>query len=188
MADTWSGRLAIMQECVASAKKMLAGQSHLLEQVSPSLQTVRLADLIQQAVSSIIRPTATFSITDAPSPIEAKVDVALMGEVFQELALNAKKAAGDNVTIAVIVCQTMGRLPARDGEYPIVRIEFFNRGPCVPDEMLEKVFAPGVVLDKRRGGFGLGLSIMRRFVEAHGGSLVAEPCKEGFKVIITIPL
>ena len=48
-------------------------------------------------------------------------------------------------------------------------------GPGIPDEMLEKVFAPFVRVERSRsrqtGGVGLGLSSARSIVRAHGGDV-----------------
>jgi len=57
-----------------------------------------------------------------------------------------------------------------------VRIAVQDRGPGVPEELLEKVFDPFFRLDSSRarhtGGTGLGLGIARNIARAHGGDLV----------------
>jgi two-component system sensor histidine kinase KdpD len=64
-----------------------------------------------------------------------------------------------------------------------------DRGPGIPPEVLSKIFdkfyrAPGV----QRGGVGLGLSIARGLIEAHGGTLRAENRERGgISFIIRLP-
>ena len=57
---------------------------------------------------------------------------------------------------------------------PIIAIE--DRGPGIPDERIEDMFQPFVRLETSRsrttGGVGLGLSIARSVVLAHGGELL----------------
>jgi len=43
----------------------------------------------------------------------------------------------------------------------------------LPDEEIEKIFAPFVQAGSDRSGFGLGLTIARQAIEAHGGALRA---------------
>jgi signal transduction histidine kinase len=56
-----------------------------------------------------------------------------------------------------------------------VRIAIEDDGPGIPEEALERVFEPFVRLDDSRspdtGGIGLGLSIARSIVRAHGGDI-----------------
>ncbi len=62
---------------------------------------------------------------------------------------------------------------AAAGERVVVRVT--DDGPGVPDDEIASVFEPFFRVDRSRskktGGYGLGLSIARRIVEAHGGSL-----------------
>ena len=51
------------------------------------------------------------------------------------------------------------------------RIEVADNGPGVPAEDRERVFEPLVRRDRSSEGVGLGLSICRRIVRAHGGSI-----------------
>ena len=50
-------------------------------------------------------------------------------------------------------------------------------GPGIPEADLGHVFEPFFRVDRSRsrktGGYGLGLSICRRIVEAHGGTITA---------------
>jgi len=56
-----------------------------------------------------------------------------------------------------------------------LKIYVVDKGPGIPEEKLEKVFDPYVRLEGSRnrntGGAGLGLSIARNIIHAHGGSL-----------------
>lgn len=54
------------------------------------------------------------------------------------------------------------------------RIAIVDQGPGVPDNMIESLFEPFVRNDTRRSGFGLGLSIAKRAVLAHGGTINAQ--------------
>jgi signal transduction histidine kinase len=57
-----------------------------------------------------------------------------------------------------------------------VRITVADRGDGIPEEELERVFEPFYRVDRSRsretGGYGLGLHICARIVEAHGGRIV----------------
>ncbi|VDR27298.1 Osmolarity sensor protein EnvZ [Raoultella terrigena] len=63
-------------------------------------------------------------------------------------------------------------------ESNMVRIDVLDSGPGIPEKQLEQVFEPFVRLNDHRaarrhfgGGLGLGLSIARACVHAHGGEL-----------------
>ncbi|MDA8109062.1 MAG: ATP-binding protein [Betaproteobacteria bacterium] len=66
-----------------------------------------------------------------------------------------------------------------------------DRGPGVPEEMLPRIFEPfvrvGEARDRASGGYGLGLAIAQRAVEAHGGRIGAAN-RPGGGLAITIHL
>lgn len=59
---------------------------------------------------------------------------------------------------------------AREGDR-YVTIEVADSGPGIPDEVAARLFQPFVTT--KPNGMGIGLSISRRIVEAHGGQIVA---------------
>jgi two-component system sensor histidine kinase BaeS len=64
-----------------------------------------------------------------------------------------------------------------------VAVNFRDTGPGVADEDLPKLFDRLYRVDKSRsrdlGGSGLGLSIAKNIVEAHGGTITAQQCEYG---------
>jgi len=66
-----------------------------------------------------------------------------------------------------------------------------DRGPGIPDDMKEKVFAPFVRLETSRnrqtGGIGLGLSIVRAVARQHGGDISFCNGEAGMQAIISLP-
>jgi len=90
---------------------------------------------------------------------------------------------------------TQGRSPIEvDADYKNERllISVSDRGPGLPPEITDRVFEKFYRGDNRRaGGLGLGLSIARGFVEAHGGSLTAENRDGGgtrFTISLPVPV
>ena len=61
-----------------------------------------------------------------------------------------------------------------------------DQGPGMKKEVVERLFEP--FLSRRPGGTGLGLALVRRTVEAHGGSVrVASKPGRGTRVEIRLP-
>jgi signal transduction histidine kinase len=96
------------------------------------------------------------------------VDPGRMAQVVSNLLTNAAKYTPEGGEIEV-TCR-------REGRDVVLRIR--DSGIGIAPETLSHVFEPFVqaeqALDRARGGLGLGLTIVRNFVEAHGGSVHAE--------------
>lgn len=77
----------------------------------------------------------------------------------------------------------------------LFRVTVEDSGPGVPDPELERIFEPFYRVDEARqretGGFGLGLSIARRAIEHHGGTILAENRRTdeggGLRISIQLP-
>jgi two-component system osmolarity sensor histidine kinase EnvZ len=82
-------------------------------------------------------------------------------------------------------------ISAKQGE-DTVEIAIEDDGPGIPEAYREKVFEPFFRLDGQRlqddGGTGLGLTIARDVILAHGGDLTLDrSCKGGLKALLRMP-
>jgi signal transduction histidine kinase len=72
-----------------------------------------------------------------------------------------------------------------------VRILIDDEGPGLPQDQLERVFEPFVRIDQSRssetGGVGLGLSIARTIIRAHGGEVTLENLPDGLRAEVELP-
>jgi signal transduction histidine kinase len=63
-----------------------------------------------------------------------------------------------------------------------------DEGPGVPDDMKDIVFEPFRQGEDARGGVGIGLSLVRRFAELHGGTAhVEDRPGGGARFVVTLP-
>jgi signal transduction histidine kinase len=71
-----------------------------------------------------------------------------------------------------------------------VRLSFVDNGPGIPHDKLEKVFAPFYRVDSARSpttpGAGLGLSVVKEIIGAHGGDVKLTNLPEGLSMCITL--
>jgi CheY-like chemotaxis protein len=70
-------------------------------------------------------------------------------------------------------------------------LEVQDAGTGIPPDLLPHVFDLFVQgerpLDRRAGGLGIGLTLVRRLVELHGGSVGAESSREGSRFTVRLP-
>src|SRR3990170_7363112 len=79
---------------------------------------------------------------------------------------------------------------AQNGQRVIIRVA--DDGPGIPERDMPSLFEPFFRVDRSRskktGGYGLGLSIAKRIVEAHGGTIGAENnTGRGASFVVTLP-
>ncbi|MEO6097192.1 MAG: HAMP domain-containing sensor histidine kinase [Fibrobacteria bacterium] len=74
-----------------------------------------------------------------------------------------------------------------------VTLRVRDKGVGIPEDELPRLFEPFYRVDRSRsretGGYGLGLSLCRRIMEAHGGSIsIASRPGEGTEVVLVFPI
>jgi signal transduction histidine kinase len=76
----------------------------------------------------------------------------------------------------------------RRGRSPgTAEVEVADRGPGIPAALVNRIFEPRVRAPGDVSGAGLGLSIARGIVVAHGGTLAAIPARRGARFLVTLP-
>ncbi len=114
---------------------------------------------INELIRSTIEPyenkiKINFNLEDIP---QIPVDRSLMREVFTNLIDNSIEAGATEFDVSTTT---------KDGKVFIV---FRDNGPGIPEEIADKLFAPYV--STKEEGWGLGLSIVKKIVEDHGGKI-----------------
>jgi len=106
-------------------------------------------------------------LTVQPKHTYVEADGARLTQVFTNLLTNASKFTAGGGTIRVAV----------DDEAGACRIRVADTGIGIAPEELTRVFEKYYQSPRRgdgsRGGLGIGLSLVRRLVELHGGSVEA---------------
>ncbi len=143
----------------------------------PSFERVELAALVTGVQEEAERDPRFGSValrTHAENHVLVG-DPALLGAAVLNLVLNAAQAMSGAGEV---------RLRAyRSGEE--VRVVVADTGPGIPTDLRQRIFEP--FFTTRHLGSGLGLSIVRRIVDAHGGSVELE-CPEGGGSVFTLRL
>jgi two-component system sensor histidine kinase KdpD len=154
---------------------------------SGALKPRRQWNLISEIIGSVLRrmrrlaETHRIELDIAEDLPLVPVDYVQMEQVFTNLLSNSLKYAPVGTVISI---------HARTTDPETLFIQITNQGPHVPDEHLESIFDKfyRVTAAERVSGIGLGLSICKGIVEAHGGKIWAENLKNGFGFNITLPL
>jgi two-component system OmpR family sensor kinase len=111
---------------------------------------------------------------------ELELDRRLLARAVCNLLRNAQKYASGRILLSASRAEGA------------VEIVVDDDGPGIPESEREKVFDPFYRLDRSRdratGGFGLGLSITRKAVALHGGTVRTEVSPlGGARFVITLP-
>jgi len=158
----------------------LESEGHRLD-----LQAFRLDTQLQRAVLAC-EPQWTRKALDMAvtlDPVTVTADEALLDQVWSNLLHNAIKFTPAGGAIAVRA--------RRAGERVTVSVE--DTGIGIASEDQERVFERFFKGDRSRnrdlGGSGLGLALVRRIVDLHGGRLWLESAPgEGTRVSVALPL
>jgi len=111
-------------------------------------------------------------------------DSVRLERAFTSLLVNAIKYTGIGGSVAVIV--------ERDGAHAHIRIA--DSGIGISPDHLPYIFdlfvLAGRPLDKKQGGLGIGLTLVRRIVELHGGTIEAKSqgLDKGSEFIVCLPI
>jgi PAS domain S-box-containing protein len=111
--------------------------------------------------------------------LDAWVDHFRLEQVFRNIFENALAACGNSVVITITVTETTL------GGQPAVRLAVRDNGPGLDQEQRHRIFEP--FFTTKTKGTGLGMAIVKRIIEAHGGKIeVGSPAGPGAEIIITL--
>jgi len=134
-------------------------------------ERLTLSSVVHHAVEAcqpyLDRDKHEFVLTLPPEPIYLLGDATRLAQVIGNLLTNACKYTEPGGKIWLTV----------EREVAEVKIIVQDRGIGIPPEMLDKVFDMFTQIDKSLersdGGLGIGLSLVKRLVELHSGTVTA---------------
>ncbi len=193
------GEPALADPALATMNRQIAQMTRLLDDLldvsritRDSLQLrqsrVELGAVLADAVETM-RPMfernglqLTVELPDAPVYLLA--DAARLAQVFGNLLTNAAKYTPRDGRVSVTT----------EGEGDQVAVIVTDTGIGIPPEMLTRVFELFTQVDGQhegeQGGLGIGLSLVRRLVEMHGGTVTAhsEGRGTGSRFVVRLPV
>jgi len=151
-------------------------------------QKVPIEDIItplaNQMQSGFREKGIEFNLEFADDLPEIIADVDRVKQVLTNILSNAIRFTPEGGRISVDICRDNGKS---------IRIAVRDSGIGIPKAQLSKIFTRFYRVDRSRsrdsGGSGIGLTIARRLVEAHGGRIWAESpgMNQGTTISFTLP-
>ena len=163
-------------------------------------QAVRAGEIIRRLREFIARRDTEMTVEPVDSIIHDAVALALVGVqrvdvgVVYDLDPAANRMLADRVQIQQVLVNLLRnsvealaplpkdqqevRITSRAVSDELLEISVRDSGPGIPQGVLSRMYTP-FTSTKGEGGMGIGLSICRRIVEAHGGQIVAENMPDG---------
>jgi histidine kinase len=207
LADGTLGPLAAQQRqaveairgCLEQLTRIAENATHVAEMHGERLE-LNLADhelgpIIERAVGGVLAAASGRRVKVEVEPVKGvgpvQVDDERLVQAISHVLANGVRFTPDGGKV---------RLRAwRDGDQLVIEVK--DNGLGIPEDKLSHLFAGGIVireallhhsssgLEFNSAGLGLGLSITRGIVEAHGGTISAEnPKQGGSRFLIRLPL
>lgn len=177
-AERQTRRLGRLVDALLDVSRIQAGKLELTR------EPMDLAALVREVTALIgeeaRRAGCEVALTAPDEPLVGRWDRARLEQVVINLLSNAiKYGAGSPIALS---------LARRDG---CAVLEVRDHGIGVPPAERARIFErfERAVSSKHYGGLGLGLYIVRRIVDAHGGHIVVESAPgQGARFIVELPL
>jgi signal transduction histidine kinase len=178
--------LDIVGEEADRLNRMVADLLDYSRPVQPALQPVPLRPLFEEAIASARQQAgagaeavaAAVRVADDAATVRA--DARLLRQALVNLFLNAFQAMPRTGRLEVRTS-----LAAVEGR-PFAEIVVQDTGPGIPPDVVDKIFQP--FFTTKATGTGLGLAVVRRIVEGHGGSIELSRLNPGAEFKLRLPL
>ena len=143
---------------------------------------VNLAESVKASIGAIAsgNPNNHGRMDLVSEPVWVSGDPVRLEQIVGNLVSNALKFTRGEGVISVFV--------GREGDDAVLRIA--DQGIGIPADMLPKIFDLFVqahhTIDRTRGGLGIGLTLVRRLAELHGGTVHAASEGDGMGSTFTV--
>ena len=152
-----------------------------------STEWVSIADVVERAVEAtrplMVQHRHKLAVSLPPDPVRLRADPVRLEQVVVNLLANAAKYTGEGGNVWLTVEQT-GRM---------IELQVRDSGIGIPADLLPNVFdlftQGDRSLDRSKGGLGIGLALVKRLVDLHGGSVqVTSVIGQGSRFVVRMPV
>lgn len=171
--------VAIIQEEAERLRDIVSDLLEFARPRPPILSPALLDEVVRGAVDAATNgasKTESDVVVEVTAPTELECDERLVRQAVVNLVTNALHASGRRGPVHVSVTP-------RERDALVVRVA--DDGDGVPDDLRERVFTP--FFSTRPSGTGLGLAVVQRCAEAHGGRALLAP-KNGRGAVFELEL
>ncbi len=188
---------------VERARQMMERQTHQLVRLIDDLldvsrinrdkltlqcEVLPIREIIESALEAtrplIEKSQLKLKVDIPPEPIRVRADRVRMAQIFSNLLNNSAKYTPPGGTVILKVRQESAQV--------VVCIQ--DTGVGIPTEMLPAIFELFTQVDRSlnrsQGGLGIGLSLVKKLVEMHGGTVEAhsEGIDRGTTMLVSLPI
>ncbi|MGZ4920065.1 MAG: ATP-binding response regulator [Halobacteriota archaeon] len=163
-----------ISEAVFYMDKIVGDLQDYARPITPEYEAVSISALINDVLESIPNAERVRHVIDIPD-LQMTADPLLMRRVFANLILNAVQAMPNGGTLTISAATDDGS----------VMVSVHDTGVGIPDDIRDKLFTP--LFTGKAKGTGLGLAVVKRIVDAHGGTITFES-EEGKGTTFTVTL
>jgi two-component system, NtrC family, sensor histidine kinase HydH len=177
--------LQVLEEEIIRLEQIVSGFLDFARPPKPEPRPIDMKDFLERTIEGV-RARAELQgvrlqMETGPGPMVISADPHQLKQVIFNLLFNALDAQpqGGHITIRVGIDPT-------NPNHPALLVVVEDGGPGIPKELGERIFDPFV--STKETGIGLGLSICRRIVESHGGSLKVTSSDRGTTFTLRLPV
>ena len=172
-----SGQLRRLIDDLLDVNRIISGK------ISLDTKRVNLMDMVQNAVTALEARGKDHTISIDTKPVWVEADPARLEQILSNLLSNATAHTPTGGRIRVEVDQK--------GDIAVLRVA--DTGVGIDSKHLARIFdlfyQVPQALDRAKGGLGIGLTLVQRLVQLHGGSVSvsSEGPNQGTMVTVCLP-
>ncbi len=164
---------------VAALKRMVDAFSQYARAPEPAMRELDLNALVREVLTlyESLGSSIRLDLTEALPPLVG--DAAQLRQVIHNLLQNAQDALGDTPSPRITVTSSLTG--------STIGFSVTDNGSGFPEHLMMRAFEPYVTTKTK--GTGLGLVIVKKIIEEHGGAVVISNIEpHGARVSITLPV
>jgi nitrogen fixation/metabolism regulation signal transduction histidine kinase len=162
-----------IREAIETIGRRSSGLTHfvtryreLMQVPSPELSEVVVADMFRDLINlekQALHGIET-NVSVQPQTLTITADRQLIEQVLINVIKNSIEALKDQTAPSITLSARL--------DYGRTLIDIEDNGPGIPQDLLDEVFIP--FFTTKRDGSGIGLSLSRQIMTAHGGDIIIE--------------